>query len=338
MRGVNTQYMEKVAEELKKRAELFEAKMREDYEDEEADQIVGYFDEIMGNFADILSEVWEKVTPGDIKVVKTAVESPKKKRPRKAGHTTAWLEYSKAERAVLKEENPEMTFAQLGKIVGENWKELSDEEKDGWKGQAEEVNEENLTAPKCDWVFGKGKNKGEVCGGIAKALDNDLVRCKKHVKSQKKRTKAKVEENSPITRVLPSDYSDDDLVPPPLPAEACEVCHAKKDDDCTCERCDHCGGQDFEKCECGECCCENCERECDCDCEAKEEDAEENDEEDPEAVLKELLEEEGEEEGEEEAITTKSTCHYTLRGGPNKGNPCGKDSDSGNRCKRHLGK
>ncbi len=75
-----------------------------------------------------------------------------------------------------------LTFAELSKAVGELWGELSDEDKaEWWKEQAVRVK----NAPKCDWIFRKGKNKDAVCGGcvatILVRIDDDVVRCKKHI-------------------------------------------------------------------------------------------------------------------------------------------------------------
>ncbi len=350
VQGANTQYMEKVAEELQSRSKAFAEKMHKEYQDDEADLIIGHLDTVMGNFSEMLSGVWEKVIPEEMKVAK--VDSPKPKRPRKAGITTAWLEFSKVKRSELKEAEPDMTFADLGAAVGGLWKEVSDDDKEGWKEQAERVNEANANGPKCDWIFGKGKHKDEVCGGIATVLDDDLVRCKKHKDSRKKRAKAEaVAEAAPNENII---HQSENIIRA-LPVVACDVCNAPTEAQCSCEKCDQCGNRDFEKCECGECWCKDCERECDCQPVAKQA------EEDPDAtiVLGELLEVEGsgdkeedptleeevvaeevvaEEVVAEEVVAVAATCQYKLRGGLNRGKPCGKDAASCDRCKRHTGK
>ncbi len=346
--GANTQYMEKVVEELQSRSKTFAEKMRETYEDDEANQIIAHHETVMGDFSEMMSGIWEKVIPEEMKVAKGG--SPKPKRPRKAGITTAWLEFSKVKRAELKEAEPDMTFAELGAAVGGLWKEVSDEDKVEWKEQADTVNEENANGPKCDWIFGKGKHVNQVCGGIATVLDDDLVRCKKHKDSRKKRAKkpevqAEVQAEE-VVEAVPEDsgiiYQSENTIvrrlpaaPVPEAAEVCEVCHGGGVVGCECEKCDQCGNRDFEKCEgCGECWCEGCERECDC----------QQAEEDPDAtiVLGELLEDEGSPAEEDPTLEVVAevvtTCQYMLRGGPNKGKPCGKDAASGGRCKRHTGK
>jgi hypothetical protein len=316
MEGANTQYMEKVAEELKRRAELFEAKMHEEYEDKEADQIVEHFTEVMGDSMKMLTDTWEKVIPEEMKV-KTPKKSPA--RSRKPGHTTAWLEYSKAMRTELKEENPEWDFADLGREVGKMWKELSDEDKEEWKEKAEDVNEENLTAPRCDWVFGKGKNKGTVCGCVATTIDDELVRCKKHVNSQKKRVKkAKApvaipeeiagdesqeeEETTTTTRRIPLLGSRVGIAMPSTTLSA-TLGTLSDNEDTLIAPVQELGDESEEE---------------------------------------EESQEEGEEEEEGDTLEAEPesdpVCEFVLKGGPNKGSPCGKNAVSDNRCKRHLGK
>ncbi|KAG1468245.1 hypothetical protein G6F56_003947 [Rhizopus delemar] len=42
---------------------------------------------------------------------------------------SAYMYFSKEQRSVVKEENPGATFGKLGKLLGEKWKSLSEEEK-----------------------------------------------------------------------------------------------------------------------------------------------------------------------------------------------------------------
>ncbi|ORZ08608.1 non-histone chromosomal protein 6 [Absidia repens] len=50
---------------------------------------------------------------------------------------SAYMFFSQANRNKVKEENPDATFGQLGKILGQKWKEMSDEEKKPYHHQAE---------------------------------------------------------------------------------------------------------------------------------------------------------------------------------------------------------
>ncbi|KAJ3065631.1 Non-histone chromosomal protein 6 [Podochytrium sp. JEL0797] len=62
---------------------------------------------------------------------KAAKRAPKAKKdplaPKKA--VSAYLLFSNANRTRIKEENPSATFGDLGKLLGAEWKTISDEEK-----------------------------------------------------------------------------------------------------------------------------------------------------------------------------------------------------------------
>lgn len=68
-------------------------------------------------------------------------ESEKKKTKKKSSvkkAKTAFLFFSQANRAKLKEENASLTFGELGKLLGEKWNALSSEEKKPYEEQAEQ--------------------------------------------------------------------------------------------------------------------------------------------------------------------------------------------------------
>ena len=46
---------------------------------------------------------------------------------------TGFMLFSKEHRPKLKEEEPDLTFGQIGKRLGEMWRALSDEEKEEYK-------------------------------------------------------------------------------------------------------------------------------------------------------------------------------------------------------------
>ena len=311
--GANTQYMEKVAEELSKSAELFAEKMREVYEDEEAEQIVGHFKEIMGDSMELLTKTWEKVIPEEMKVGSPKGSPKKSPRPRKAGQTTAWLEFSKTKREEMK--NDGLSFAELGKAVGELWGELSDEDKEGWKEQAVRVNEANANAPKCDWIFRKGKNKDAVCGCVATIVDDDVVRCKKHINSKKPEAQPAVQpevvqsdsdEGDEIVEIV--DYSTVPVPTVPVPNRGRRGQQAQIQNDPTLPPTNEALAETLD-------------------------------------LVSAPLDT-----GDMGGYSTDDTiqaeeeddrfCEFELKGGPNKGKPCGKTSavSGGNRCKRHMGK
>jgi len=56
---------------------------------------------------------------------------------------TAYQAFCFAKRSIVKEENEDITFGEIGKKLGEMWKELTDDDKVEWQEKADEKNEEN---------------------------------------------------------------------------------------------------------------------------------------------------------------------------------------------------
>ncbi|KAI9365217.1 high mobility group box domain-containing protein [Pilaira anomala] len=71
------------------------------------------------------------------------VDEDKKKRRSKKDPSapkrglSAYMFFSQDQRATVKDESPEATFGQIGKILGEKWKALSDEQKKPYNEKAE---------------------------------------------------------------------------------------------------------------------------------------------------------------------------------------------------------
>jgi hypothetical protein len=61
---------------------------------------------------------------------KKAVKGAKSKKP-----LSGFMLFSKENRAGIKEENPEITFGQIGKKLGEMWRALDDKEKESFKSR-----------------------------------------------------------------------------------------------------------------------------------------------------------------------------------------------------------
>merc|ERR1711997_1360365 len=57
---------------------------------------------------------------------------------------TAYLLWSTRRRKEIAQENPEYTFAQVGKAISEGWKEVPAEKIDGLKEEAEHLNSKNI--------------------------------------------------------------------------------------------------------------------------------------------------------------------------------------------------
>ncbi|KAI7874270.1 high mobility group box domain-containing protein [Mucor mucedo] len=78
------------------------------------------------------------------KVTKRAVvkADEKKKRTKKDPSApkrglSAYMFFSQASRAQVKEDNPDATFGQIGKLLGEKWKGMTDEDKKPFHEKAE---------------------------------------------------------------------------------------------------------------------------------------------------------------------------------------------------------
>ena len=55
--------------------------------------------------------------------------------------TTAFMFYSSKMRPIIKEELPDTKFTEMGKLIGEKWRELSSEDKKEFEAQADEDKE-----------------------------------------------------------------------------------------------------------------------------------------------------------------------------------------------------
>ncbi|KAI9261709.1 putative NHP6B-nonhistone chromosomal protein [Sporodiniella umbellata] len=75
------------------------------------------------------------------KVTKAISEDDKKARGKKAASgpkrgLSAYMFFSKDQRATVKEQNPDATFGKIGKLLGEKWKSMSDADKKTYNDMA----------------------------------------------------------------------------------------------------------------------------------------------------------------------------------------------------------
>ncbi|KAL1936091.1 hypothetical protein VTP01DRAFT_225 [Rhizomucor pusillus] len=81
---------------------------------------------------------------GEAKVSKRAAATPDKKRRSKKDPNTpkrglsAYMFFSQECRDKVKAENPDAPFGEIGRLLGQRWKEMSDEEKKPYIEKAEE--------------------------------------------------------------------------------------------------------------------------------------------------------------------------------------------------------
>ncbi|KAI8095259.1 high mobility group box domain-containing protein [Thamnidium elegans] len=71
-----------------------------------------------------------------------ADEDKKKRRSKKDPSTpkrglSAYMFFSQDQRSTVKEESPDATFGQIGKLLGEKWKSMTDEQKKPYVAKAE---------------------------------------------------------------------------------------------------------------------------------------------------------------------------------------------------------
>lgn len=75
-----------------------------------------------------------KKNPRSIYITVTDFDIPEQKTKKKDKNLpkrglTAYMFFSKENRALIKEQNPEASFGDIGKLVGQQWKELNDKQK-----------------------------------------------------------------------------------------------------------------------------------------------------------------------------------------------------------------
>lgn len=74
---------------------------------------------------------------------KAAKKTKKKKDPNQPSRTNTWMVYSNEQRPIVKENNPNAKFQDIGKIISVQWKSLSEDEKQVYKDKANEINTAN---------------------------------------------------------------------------------------------------------------------------------------------------------------------------------------------------
>ncbi|GAA5891480.1 hypothetical protein JCM8208_007297 [Rhodotorula glutinis] len=67
----------------------------------------------------------------------TAAAKPKKDPNAPKRPLSAYMHFSQDKRSEVKEENPDVTFGEIGKLLGAKWKEATDDEKKPYQAKAE---------------------------------------------------------------------------------------------------------------------------------------------------------------------------------------------------------
>jgi len=98
------------------------------------------------------------------------VKKKKKKDPNAPKRaTSAFMLYSSAMRPIIKKDKPDVKFGEMGKLIGEKWREVSSEEK---KKYDAEVNKDKERYNK-EMVAYKAKKKAEVDDNDSDGMDDD---------------------------------------------------------------------------------------------------------------------------------------------------------------------
>ena len=157
-------------------------------------------------------------------------DSKKFKADKGAGKINAFIVFCNEKRKQVKEANPEAKMGEITKILGEEWKKLSDEDKKPYKVKCDAENEERAKNPAaskkaskkastkkdkkskhtCTFRLSKGPNAGKVCGVGVKSEDpnhEDTYLCSTHLK-QVVGQKKKEDEEKPKKKK--SKKSDDE--------------------------------------------------------------------------------------------------------------------------------
>ena len=139
----------------------------------------------------------------DGKALKTMFKSGKGKAkaakiPGAPKATNAWMMFSAEQRPVLKAENPDLTFSDMGKALGEKWRGMSEDEQGKYKEMAREENKNRGIEAKTPAKKPVAKSKSPAKKPVAKSkspVKKKAVKKKKATK-KKKTTKKKVVEKS----------------------------------------------------------------------------------------------------------------------------------------------
>lgn len=85
-------------------------------------------------------------TASPVPPISTGTPQPSGKKAKKEGGkklVTGYILYSSERRKTVSSSHPEATFGEISRIVGNEWRNLADEEKSSWEKRATKMNEEN---------------------------------------------------------------------------------------------------------------------------------------------------------------------------------------------------
>ena len=168
-------------------------------------------------------EIEDKCTEADL-----MTDSKKFKANKAAGKINAFIMFCNEKRDQVKKANPEAKMGEITKILGDEWKKMSDDDKKPYKAKADTENEERAKNPAaskkaskkastkkdkkakhtCTFRLSKGPNAGKVCGVGVKSEDpnhEDTYLCSTHLKQVVGQKKKEEEGEKPKKKSKKSD-------------------------------------------------------------------------------------------------------------------------------------
>ena len=137
-----------------------------------------------------LVQLWNNMNDSPVKGLKKPKKVKKKSKGKKK--KSGFILYSMENRDKLKEENPEMKFTDISKLLGKNWKSLNDEEKEVFNKKArEEEPSDDISMQSITSLRQMCKDKGYSNYSQLKKQDLvDILTGKKDPPIRKKRSKS----------------------------------------------------------------------------------------------------------------------------------------------------
>ena len=137
-----------------------------------------------------LVQLWNNMNDSPVKGLKKPKKVKKKSKGKKK--KSGFILYSMENRDKLKEENPEMKFTDISKLLGKNWKSLNDEEKEVFNKKArEEEPTDDISMQSITSLRQMCKDKGYSNYSQLKKQDLvDILTGKKDPPTRKKRSKS----------------------------------------------------------------------------------------------------------------------------------------------------
>ena len=168
-------------------------------------------------------EIEDKCTEADL-----MTDSKKFKANKAAGKINAFIMFCNEKRDQVKKANPDAKMGEITKILGDEWKKMSDDDKKPYKAKADTENEERAKNPAaskkaskkastkkdkkakhtCTFRLSKGPNAGKVCGVGVKSEDpnhEDTYLCSTHLKQVVGQKKKEEEGEKPKKKSKKSD-------------------------------------------------------------------------------------------------------------------------------------